>query len=208
MPAVAKTSPARVDGRRARGERTRLRVLEALLALVEEGQVRPTAQEIAARAGVALRTVYHHFEDVEALRRMALDLQLSRHVEALQPVDPTLPLDERVAIVARQCRKLYEAITPIRRATLFDEHASPEMAKGLRRTRVLRRNHVASAFGPELAARADAGRSLLDALDLATAWQSWHYLRDGLSRSALASERVMVLTLQSLFTGTTRSRRR
>jgi len=49
------------DGRRARGERTRVRVLEALVALAEEGQVRPGAQQVADRAGVALRTVYHTF---------------------------------------------------------------------------------------------------------------------------------------------------
>ena len=72
-----------IDGRRARGQRTRLKVIEALLELVSEGVVRPTAQEIAARAGVALRTVYHHFEDVEALRRLALDLDMQRHFEIL-----------------------------------------------------------------------------------------------------------------------------
>src|SRR5580698_5644369 len=118
--AVATPKTEDVDGRRARGERTRIRVLDALLELVEEGNMRPTAQEVAERADVALRTVYHHFEDVEALRTMALELQVSRYSQILQPIDTAQPLKERIAVVARQRRKLFELITPIRQATLFD----------------------------------------------------------------------------------------
>src|SRR5579875_1476385 len=154
-----------VDGRRARGERTRIKVLEALLALVDEGELHPTAQAVAHRAGVALRTVYHHFEDVEALRRMALDLQLDRHREILRPIDPKLAVEDRIAAFARQCRRLFEALTPIRRATLFDESSSSEMGDGLRRARFLRREHLEATFAPELH-RTAATRELIDAMDV------------------------------------------
>ncbi|MCU1491299.1 MAG: hypothetical protein JWM85_2704 [Acidimicrobiaceae bacterium] len=187
-----------VDGRRARGERTRLRVLEALLELVEEGQLRPTAQEVAARAGVALRTVYHHFEDVAALRTMALSLQLSRYRETLQQVDPKLPLAERIQLVARQYRKLLENITPIRRATMFDQHDSPEMAEGLRRARSMRRDHIAATFASELSRRSEDAKSLLDAIDTVTSWETWDYLRSSLGRSTGAAEKVIVLMLTDL----------
>lgn len=197
-----------LDGRRARGARTRLRVLEALLALVEEGELRPTAQEIATRAGVALRTVYHHFEDVEALRRMALDLQMSRHHEILQGIDLTLPLPDRVGIVTRQLRQLFEAITPIRRATLFDEHSSPEMAEGLRRSRSIRRAYLEQAFAPELGTMGGDKRLVLDAIDVATSWQTWHSLRGGLGRSAAATERVVHLSLEELLSSSAVSRAR
>jgi len=102
--------------------------------------------------------------------------------------------------MARQLRKLFEALTPIRRATLFDEHSSPEMADGLRAGREVRRNHVAQAFGTEISARGSEGKVLLDALDTATAWQSWYYLRNGLGRSAVATEKVLSLTLHNLLT--------
>jgi AcrR family transcriptional regulator len=186
------------DGRRARGERTRLRVLDALLALVEEGQLRPTAQEVAARAGVALRTVYHHFEDVEALRRTALDLQMSRHREMLIEVDGDQPLERRIDIVTRQLRHLFEAITPIRRATLFDEHSSQEMAVGLRRSRLVRRRFLEQAFSDELDAMNGRRKLVLDAIDTATSWPSWHFVRSGLGRPPAAAERVLSLTLREL----------
>ncbi len=186
------------DGRRARGERTRLRVLDALLALVEEGELRPTAQEVAERAGVALRTVYHHFEDVEALRRTALDLQLSRHREMLLEINADQPLEARIMTVTRQLRRLFEAITPIRRAVLFDEHASPGMAQGVSEIRQLRRQFLEHAFATELHGCAAEGRVLLDAIDAATSWPSWHHVRSALGRPPAATERVLHLTLHDL----------
>jgi TetR/AcrR family transcriptional regulator of autoinduction and epiphytic fitness len=187
-----------VDGRRLRGERTRTRVLEALLALVEEGELHPTALAVATRAGVALRTVYHHFEDVEALRGMALDVQLERHREALAPVERDLPLVDRIPQVVRQCRTLFEAITPIRRATLFDESESLEMAEGLRRAQSVRRAFIEQSFGPELDRIDHDRRELLDAMDVTTSWHSWYYLRQSLGRSVTAAEAIVQLQLRSL----------
>jgi AcrR family transcriptional regulator len=197
---------ARVDGRRARGERTRLNVLEALLALVEEGQLRPTAQEVAERAGVALRTVYHHFEDVEALRRMAFELQVSRNREALRPIDTSLPLDERCRLVAHQLRRFHEAISPIRRAVMMEERSSQTMADVLRRARAMRRQFVEQAFVDDTERRDVATRrAVLDALDVSTSWQSWYYLRASLGRGAQAAERVLAFELERMLgTGVTR----
>jgi TetR/AcrR family transcriptional regulator, regulator of autoinduction and epiphytic fitness len=190
----------RVDGRRLRGERTRNRVLDALLALVGEGDLHPTAQAVATRAGVALRTVYHHFEDVEALRGMALDVQLDRYRETLTPPSSALPIEDRIHHVVRQCRTLYEAITPIRRATLYDESEAPEMAEGLRRAQSARRALLDETFSPELA-RAERGRrELLDALDAVTSWHNWYYVRHSLGRTVHATEGIVSATVRALLT--------
>lgn len=187
-----------IDGRRARGQRTRLKVIEALLELVSEGVVRPTAQEIAARAGVALRTVYHHFEDVEALRRLALDLDMQRHFEILIPIDPNSPLDERVVALARQCRELFEAVTPIRRATLFDQHSSPAMASGVANA-TLAVDHVHKVLAPEFARFGPAEQAITDAVSLITSWVSWEYMRTILGRTASEAEQNLVGALRAIF---------
>ena len=188
-----------IDGRRAHGQRTRLKVIEALLELVSEGVVRPTAQEIAGRAGVALRTVYHHFEDVEALRRLALDLDMQRHFEILTPIDTNLPLDERIVRLAQQCRDLFEAVTPIRRATLFDQHSSPDMAKGVTNATRARSEHVGRVFAPEFARFGEEERAIVDTVNLITSWVSWEYVRTMLHRSASEAEETLVGALQALF---------
>jgi AcrR family transcriptional regulator len=58
-----------VDGRRLRSEASRLRIVEAMIALVSEGLTMPPAEAVAARAGVGLRTVFRLFEDMDGLYR-------------------------------------------------------------------------------------------------------------------------------------------
>ena len=57
------------DGRTVRAERTRQALVDALLSLLDEGQLQPTAERIAVRAGVSERSVFQHFPDREALSR-------------------------------------------------------------------------------------------------------------------------------------------
>ena len=60
------TSP-RVDGRALRTQRTRELLVGANLALLEEGELRASAQRVAERAGVSVRTLFLHFADMEEL---------------------------------------------------------------------------------------------------------------------------------------------
>ncbi len=57
----------RVDGRRVRGADNRRRIVDALLKLVATGTVSPNAEQVATEAGVALRTVFRHFADMDSL---------------------------------------------------------------------------------------------------------------------------------------------
>ncbi len=78
--------PARIDGRRLRSERTRQLIIEAYLALIRENPSTPmpTAQEIAARAGYSVRSVFERFPDLHTLRVAAADYGLA-HAAALAP---------------------------------------------------------------------------------------------------------------------------
>ena len=58
-----------VDGRRRRSVRSRQRIVEALLGLIRDGEMHPSAAQVAQKAGVSLRTVFRHFEDMESLNR-------------------------------------------------------------------------------------------------------------------------------------------
>ncbi|HEV2360821.1 MAG TPA: TetR/AcrR family transcriptional regulator [Acidimicrobiales bacterium] len=185
------------DGRRARGERTRQRVVESLIELVEAGDLRPSAQRVADHAEVALRTVYHHFEDVEALRATANRMQFERHIQLLRPVDPSLPLDKRIALVSKQRQKLFEAITPMRRAALLDDSGS-QVGEGTRESRELLRQRIEDAFAPELAAAGGKRGAILDAIDTATAWPNWLFLRIYLQRKPAEASRVVETILRSL----------
>ena len=71
-------APDEMDGRIARGARARAAIVDALLALIEAGELRPSAARIAERAGVSLRSVFQHFKDVESLFAAMADRQRER----------------------------------------------------------------------------------------------------------------------------------
>ena len=55
------------DGRRQRSERSRQAIIDGALALIAEGILVPTAQQISERAGVGIRSFFRHFSDMEDL---------------------------------------------------------------------------------------------------------------------------------------------
>src|SRR5918993_5802611 len=95
------------DGRTVRAERTRQALVDALFALVDDGDLRPTAERIAKRAGVSERSVFQHFPDREALFEAVARQQYGKVVRELEPVDASRPLRERIdAFVAERARML------------------------------------------------------------------------------------------------------
>jgi len=72
-------TPTELDGRFARSARTRTKIVDAMYALIREGTLIPTAQQVATRADVGIRTVFRHFSDMEQLYR-AIDTRLADEI--------------------------------------------------------------------------------------------------------------------------------
>ena len=123
----SQTSGAK-DGRTVRAERTRQALVDALFALLDEGELRPTAERIAKRAGVSERSVFQHFPDREALFEAVARQQYERVFSQLEPVDPSLPLTERIDAFVAQRARLLEESSSVRRAALLLEHESEVVA--------------------------------------------------------------------------------
>ena len=66
-PTAPESSGGVIDGRRLRAERSRERIVDALLKLVQSGEMNPSAAMVAETARVSLRTVFRHFEEMESL---------------------------------------------------------------------------------------------------------------------------------------------
>ena len=49
------------DGRIQRSERSRQLIIDAMVAMINAGHMIPTAQQVADKADVAIRTVFRHF---------------------------------------------------------------------------------------------------------------------------------------------------
>jgi AcrR family transcriptional regulator len=195
-------TPASQDGRLTRAARTRASVVEALLTLNEEGHLRPTARDIATKAGVSLRSLYVHFDDLEALFVAASQRQGERLGKMLPPIVTEGSFEQRLdAFLARRVR-IHELGAGVRRAALLQEPFSPVLKQALANGRAVLHNEVKACLAPELAAAgaADpAGRvRLLSALDIVTGSGAWETLRTHQSLSAdeaAARVRDMVLAL-------------
>lgn len=166
------------DGRTVRAERTRQALVDALLALLYEGRLQPTAERIAARAGVSERSLFQHFADREALYQAVARQQYDRIVPRLEPIDVSLPLPERIDAFVAQRAWLLEEVTPVRRAALLLEPDSEVVSGWLQTARRQKAAEVERAFGAELDRLGQRERAvLLAALVAASAWTSWEALR-------------------------------
>ncbi len=190
---------AAVDGRAARAIRTRNAVVDAMLDLVDEGHVRPPAALIARRAGVSLRSVYQHFDDLEMLFEVAAERHQERYAH-LEPL-PELPpgLEARIRVYVEHKARWLEAIAPMARAAALQAPFSPGVASRLAAAWGRHSDTVADAFAPELA-RAGQRERLLNAAEVATSWPTWESLRTTIGLSVQEAAAVVELTLCRLLT--------
>lgn len=183
-----------LDGRLARSQRTRRTIVEALRSLHHEGDLRPTAPRVAERAGVSLRTVWQHFADVEALLVEAGQRDLEIASTFVAPIDPGLPLPERIERLTEQRSRMFEAMAPPWRAARLHEPFSAQIKSNRDRLLALGREQLEAVFASELRARRGRARAdLLNALQVASNWATWEALRTELrlgpddARSAVAA---------------------
>jgi TetR/AcrR family transcriptional regulator of autoinduction and epiphytic fitness len=200
---------ARVDGRTARGERARVAVATALLDLLEEGIPEPTAGEIAARARVSERLVFHHFRDLEALHASAAELQMARQLPLIRPVDPGLPLERRLSLFVRTRGRFYEKVSPVRRAAGRREPFSPEIGRRLKSGYEMARNLACAVFSRELALMPPAeATEVSQALSAAASWETWDYLRTREGLPVPKAEKVVARTIRAVLAGSRAAPRR
>ena len=180
-----------IDGRRQRGERTRLAIIDAALSLQEEGILVPTAQQISDRSGVLIRSFFRHFDDMETLFKAADD-QLRDSYEALFiGGDRDGFLEERVNRAVEQRSAAFEKLKNIFLGTKAQ----------LWRYEMLRKNYVRNQRGlrkdleawlPELKGLPEVDCESVHAI---ASFEMWNRLRSEQGLSEKASISVVQSTL-------------
>jgi AcrR family transcriptional regulator len=178
-----------------RGERTRQRIAEAALALLEENEHPPTAKEIATRAGVSHRLLFHHFKDLESLLGLVAALQVDRFRAEVAEVPPHLPLAERVERTVRHRAALYESTGHLGSNVSALSGRLQTVAEGVAHAHGMLRARLEHTFGEELEAAGRRAGERLGAIDTAVSWHVWDYLQRVNRLSAPATRRVMAKLL-------------
>lgn len=149
-----------------------------MLDLLDSGSLRPGAAEIAARAGVSVRTVFRHFDDLDQLFVTATEHQARRVGPLLLSPPPMGTRVERIDGLVSHRANLYERIGPVRRAALRYEPFHPAVQAGLVQARRLLRRHLVASFAPELEHLPPPERATtVAALETATSFAAWDNLR-------------------------------
>jgi AcrR family transcriptional regulator len=172
------------DGRRQRSERSQTAIIEAALSLMDEGTLVPTAQQIADRAGVGIRSFFRHFADMDSLFLAADDMLLSSY-EALFKVD-----DRTGTLAARVARSIdlygngFAELRPIILCTQAQLWRSPKLKENYAWHQKRLRKEL-ELWLPEVAALPKDRREALHAV---ASFDMWHRLREhqGLSPKASA----------------------
>jgi AcrR family transcriptional regulator len=178
------------DGRRARRHRSRDLAVDALLDLLDEGVLRPTAQQVAERSGVSLRSIFRIFEDVQSLHEAATARHLSRVGHLFVPLAAEGDLPERVRATVESLAAVYEAVGPIRRAALRLAPESVVFQERLLQARSWLRDGLAGVFAEELTAPG-APPTRAAALEALVSFEAWDQLRTSQRLSAAAATEVL-----------------
>lgn len=181
------------DGRRAWRDRNLNAVVDALLDLFTEGNLRPGADEIAARSGVSRRSVFRYFDDLDTLDRVATERQLARvaHLVELEGIGEGGLADRIDRIVAQRLR-LYEAIAPVARVSRLRAPFEPVVGEELARTRRRFRRQAEAHFERELRLMGKAARAeTLGAIDSLLSFETYELQRIAHVHSAKQTAGIM-----------------
>lgn len=182
------------DGRRRRGQDNRARIVAAMLEIVHSGELAPSAEQVATRADVGLRTVFRHFQDMDSLYR-----EMSVLVEGeLRAVvgRPFRSEDWRARVLELVERRAFafEKIAPYQRASAVARHRSKFLAAAHQRL-VGAAREILEAQLPPAAVRDPV---TLEALDLLLSFETWARLRDDQGLSPQAARDVIEATVRKL----------
>jgi TetR/AcrR family transcriptional regulator, regulator of autoinduction and epiphytic fitness len=192
--------PTQTDGRRLRRALNREAVVDALLDLYAEGNLRPSTDEIAERAKISPRSLFRYFEDADDLAGEAVARQLARVLPVL-PIDAVSddPFAERVRALVDQRLRLFTTMGQAAHVSRLRAPFQPRLAESLVQGRRFLRGQVRTLFTTELTPLADDRRAAaLASVDILTGYETFQLLTGDRGLSADEVRSVLTLSLTAL----------
>jgi len=182
------------DGRRRRSQDSRARIVQAMLDLVREGDVSPSAELVAARADVGLRTVFRHFSDLDSLYREMSAVISSELMALVETPFKGATARERVLELVERRGWAYEKIAAFKRASEVHRHQSPALVADSERMVRVSRDILRGQLPPELA----KDKVRFEAIDMMLSFEAWSRLRREQALSPKRATEVLRLVISGL----------
>lgn len=190
----ATTSPPTADGRHARSQSSRAKIVAAMLDLVGQGDVQPSAARVAETAGVGLRTVFRHFDDMDSLYREISEAIESRVLPILLKPFAATEWRGRIREMAERRTELFEAILPYRIAASLKRFHSPFLMRDYRRMLRMERDTIEAVLPAAVLADPVKANMVYCALN----FQSWRSLRHDLELEPPVARGVFLATVDAV----------
>lgn len=141
---------APTDGRKARRERSRNAVIEAAFALIHDGKVPPTADQVAERSGVSVSSVFRMFDGLDDMRSHAIEQFHVKYGHLLvNDFDERADRAERAARFVRSRVDLYGAAGPLMRLARQRALEHDRIAESVDGQRVMLATQAQRCWRPE-----------------------------------------------------------
>jgi AcrR family transcriptional regulator len=183
-----------LDGRRQRTVDSRARIIAAMMALAQEGRITLSAELVAERANVGLRTVFRHFKDMDSLyREMSLAIE-GRLRDEISLAFVAGDWRGRVRELVGRRVAVFEKIAPFKRAEAAHRHRSRWLDQDAARLTALLREIMRGVLPPTVA----DDPVLFEAFDMTLSFEAWNRLRREQALDAAAARRVVEHVVEAL----------
>ena len=161
------------DGRRERSRSSRSKIIAAMLDLVGNGDVAPSAARVAEVAGVGLRSVFRHFDDMDELYKEMGDVIEARVMPIILQAPSGATWKDKLVDIADRRAKVFETILPFRISANLKRFQSPYLMQDYRRMLRLESETVEAHLPRAVKDDVVAARGL----NVILSFQTWRLLR-------------------------------
>ena len=191
---VVSSEEPNADGRVRRSERSRQKIISAVIAMVEDGNMDPSAQEVADAANVGLRSVFRHFDDMDSLYSDVI-AQIEQEIMPIvfAPYETKgwkAQLNERID----RRVSIYERVRNLLIFGRIRRYKSAVMAHDVNRVSKMQRSQLREVLPKEIG----SDKTLFEALDVMTSFDAFRRLREDNGLSAKRAKEVMKSTVWRL----------
>lgn len=184
----------RVDGRRARSRTSHKRIVAAMMALIEAGDLMPSAARVADEAGVGLRTVFRHFDDMDSLYREISKIIAERIWPTITAPYPGTDWRADLRDLTRRRARVFETMLPFRLAANIKRYQSPYLMGQYGQVVTMERDLVLRLLPAEVSGHL----YFTEALSATLSFQNWRAIRQDQAMSVEDASAVVAHMVEAL----------